>query len=101
MASRPPTLARTRSSSPEPGAPGSRSWPMMRAQALGEHADEFVIGRLLAGEVLIEDRLRHAGAGDNVADPGMLEAAFGEFRRGHFQKLQSGAFAFRQARVLR
>jgi len=36
---------------------------------------------------LIEDGLGHAGAGDDVADPCLLESALGELRRSNLQKL--------------
>ncbi|MDT4863764.1 hypothetical protein FQZ97_984850 [compost metagenome] len=71
------------------------------AQALGEHAHQFIVGGLLAGEILIKDGLGHAGAGDDVADPGMLESAFGELRSGDLQELQAGAFTFSETLVLR
>ncbi|MNV66514.1 hypothetical protein D3C71_1592710 [compost metagenome] len=57
------------------------------AQALGEHAHQFVVGRLLAGEVLIENWLGHAGPADDVADPGVLKSAFRELRGRDLQKL--------------
>lgn len=55
------------------------------AQALREHADQFIVGRLLAGKVLVEHRLRHAGASDDVADTRVLETALRELGRGNFK----------------